>query len=64
MREIKNKRDVSGKKLSNDSEKKYQGIVLQNYKNTLEEVDKMHMKAVIELKGVQTKTDKIDKYLN
>lgn len=56
---MKNKRDASGKKVANDSEKKYQGIVLEEYKNSLVEVDKMHMKAIIELKNVQNKTEKI-----
>ncbi len=61
---MKNKRDVSGKKISIDSEKKYQGIVLESYKNSLVEVDKMHMKVVIELKGILNKTEKLDKFLN
>lgn len=60
---MKNKRDASGKKVANDSEKKYQGIVLEEYKNSLVEVDKMHMKAIIELKNVQNKTEKIEKFL-
>ncbi len=61
---MKNKRDASGKKIVNDSEKKYQGIVLESYRNSLTEVDKMHMKVVIELKGLLGKTEKMEKYLN
>ena len=61
---MKNKRDVSGKKISIDSEKKYQGIVLESYKSSLVELDKMHMKVVIELKGILNKTEKLDKFLN
>lgn len=61
---MKNKRDVSGKKISVDSEKKYQGIVLESYKNSLVEVDKMHMKVVIELKGILNKNEKLEKFLN
>jgi hypothetical protein len=60
---MKNKRDHNGQKMSVDSEKKYQGIALDSYKTALIEVDKMHMKAVIELKAIHNKSDKLDKYL-
>ncbi len=61
---MKYKRDQNGEKLNVDSEKKYQGIVLENYKNTLIEVDKIHMKAIIELKSVQNKVNKLKKFTN
>jgi hypothetical protein len=64
LREMKYKRDQNGEKLNVDSEKKYQGIVLENYKNTLIEVDKIHMKAIIELKSVQNKVNKLKKFTN
>ena len=59
---MKYKRDQNGEKLNIDSEKKYQGIVLENYKSTLIEVDKIHMKAIIELKSVQNKVNKLQKF--
>lgn len=40
---------------------KHLAITLEAYKKCLAEVDKLHMKAVIELKSLHTKSDKLNK---
>jgi hypothetical protein len=42
---------------------KYLAITLEAYKKCLAEVDKMHMKSVIELKTLQQKADKLAKII-
>ena len=41
-------------------EKKYQGIVLENFKKTLVEVDTLHKKAIVELKAIDGKLEKLN----
>jgi hypothetical protein len=40
---------------------KHLAITLEAYKKCLAEVDKLHMKAVIELKSLQAKSDRLNK---
>lgn len=59
-REKKRLEEIRSMKSQKDVDK-YLAITLQAYKKCLTEVDKMHMKAVIELKSLQIKTDKLTK---
>jgi hypothetical protein len=54
-------RSDSGTRDSKDTEK-HLALTLEAYKKTLAEVDKMHMKAVIELKTLLSKNDKLVKF--
>ena len=59
-REKKKLEEVRGLKQQKDIDK-HLAITLEAYKKCLSEVDKLHMKAVIELKSMQNKSDRLAK---
>lgn len=44
-----------------ENEKKFNNIVLENYKKALSDTDKMHTKAVVELKHIIEKINNLKK---
>ena len=58
--EKKKLEEVRGLKQQKDIDK-HLAITLEAYKKCLSEVDKLHMKAVIELKSMQNKSDRLAK---
>jgi hypothetical protein len=54
-------RNLSNSRNNNDNEK-HLALTLEAYKKCMTEVDKMHMKAVIELKTLLSKNEKLAKF--
>lgn len=59
-REKKRLEEMEGLRQQKDIDK-HLAITLEAYKKCLAEVDKLHMKAVIELKSLQAKSDRLNK---
>lgn len=45
-----------------ESEKKYTNLTLANYKQNFTELDKMHTKAIVDLKLLLQKVDKLERF--